>query len=136
MGCKVRLALAFCAALSLSLPRSGLAAAEPGVPAGKPREPRTDRDSGSSPIRITDVLGIADGNRVADVGAGGGWFTTRLARRVSRTQPRAEDIKREMSNRFCARRAEGEQRRAAARLVHRSESPHGPQAALIVDLPS
>ena len=29
-----------------------------------------------------DALGIADGAVVADFGAGGGWFTTRLARRV------------------------------------------------------
>ena len=29
-----------------------------------------------------DALGIADGSIVADLGAGGGWFTVRLARRV------------------------------------------------------
>lgn len=29
-----------------------------------------------------DALGIADGAAVADLGAGGGWFTIRLARRV------------------------------------------------------
>ncbi len=29
-----------------------------------------------------DALGIADGGVVADLGAGGGWFTVRLARRV------------------------------------------------------
>lgn len=29
-----------------------------------------------------DALGIADGATVADLGAGGGWFTVRLARRV------------------------------------------------------
>ena len=29
-----------------------------------------------------DALGIADGSIVADLGAGGGWFTTKLARRV------------------------------------------------------
>ena len=29
-----------------------------------------------------DKLGIAERDRVADVGAGGGWFTVRLARRV------------------------------------------------------
>ena len=29
-----------------------------------------------------DALGIADGSIVADLGAGGGWFTARLARRV------------------------------------------------------
>ena len=29
-----------------------------------------------------DALGIADGSKVADIGAGGGYFTVRLARRV------------------------------------------------------
>ena len=29
-----------------------------------------------------DKLGIGEGSVVADIGAGGGWFTTRLARRV------------------------------------------------------
>ena len=29
-----------------------------------------------------DALGIADGAVVADIGAGGGWFTVRLAQRV------------------------------------------------------
>jgi len=41
-----------------------------------------DRDEWQQPDRIMDALGIADGARVADVGAGGGWFTVRLARRV------------------------------------------------------
>ncbi|HSK09219.1 MAG TPA: class I SAM-dependent methyltransferase [Vicinamibacterales bacterium] len=41
-----------------------------------------DRDVWQKPERIMDSLGIADGSRVADVGAGGGWFTIRLARRV------------------------------------------------------
>lgn len=41
-----------------------------------------DRDEWQQPDRIMDALGIADGTRVADIGAGGGWFTIRLARRV------------------------------------------------------
>lgn len=41
-----------------------------------------DRDDWNKPDLIMDVLGIADGARVADLGAGGGWFTIRLARRV------------------------------------------------------
>jgi len=41
-----------------------------------------DRDVWQKPERIMDALGIADGSKVADVGAGGGWFTVRLARRV------------------------------------------------------
>src|SRR5580700_12253437 len=32
--------------------------------------------------RVMDILGIAAGKTVADVGAGSGWFTVRAARRV------------------------------------------------------
>ena len=41
-----------------------------------------DRDEWQQPDRVMDALGIADGSRVADLGAGGGWFTERLAHRV------------------------------------------------------
>ena len=41
-----------------------------------------DRDAWQKPEQIMDALGIADGSAVADIGAGGGWFTLRLARRV------------------------------------------------------
>ena len=56
-----------------------------------------DRDEWQQPERIMDVLGIAERSRVADIGAGGGWFTIRLSRRVG---PNglviAEDVQREM----------------------------------------
>jgi predicted methyltransferase len=41
-----------------------------------------DRDAWQKPDEIMDALGIADGASVADIGAGAGWFTIRLARRV------------------------------------------------------
>ncbi|MBI4476063.1 MAG: class I SAM-dependent methyltransferase [Acidobacteria bacterium] len=41
-----------------------------------------DRDLWQKPDQIMDALKIADGSTVADLGAGGGWFTIRLARRV------------------------------------------------------
>jgi predicted methyltransferase len=41
-----------------------------------------DRDEWQQPDRVMDALGIADGSHVADLGAGGGWFTERLAQRV------------------------------------------------------
>jgi ubiquinone/menaquinone biosynthesis C-methylase UbiE len=56
-----------------------------------------DREEWQQPIRIMDVLGIGDGSIVADLGAGSGWFTIRLASRVG---PNgivfAEDIQRPM----------------------------------------
>jgi SAM-dependent methyltransferase len=41
-----------------------------------------DRDEWQKPHQILDALGIAEASVVADVGAGSGWFTVRLARRV------------------------------------------------------
>jgi predicted methyltransferase len=56
-----------------------------------------DRDEWQQPERIMDALGIADGTRVADLGAGGGWFTIRLARRVGPNgRVYAEDVQRQM----------------------------------------
>jgi predicted methyltransferase len=56
-----------------------------------------DRDDWQEPERIMDALLIADGSRVADLGAGGGWFTIRLARRVGPNgRVYAEDVQPEM----------------------------------------
>ena len=56
-----------------------------------------DRDAWQMPDQVMDALGIADGSRVADLGAGGGWFTVRLARRVGPNGVvYAEDIQAEM----------------------------------------
>jgi predicted methyltransferase len=41
-----------------------------------------DREQWQKPDQIMDALKIADGSVVADLGAAGGWFTIRLARRV------------------------------------------------------
>ena len=41
-----------------------------------------DRDAWQKPDQIMDALNIADGSRVADIGAGSGWFTIHLAQRV------------------------------------------------------
>jgi ubiquinone/menaquinone biosynthesis C-methylase UbiE len=41
-----------------------------------------DRDEWQRPDQIMDALGIAEASVVADIGAGSGWFTIRLARRV------------------------------------------------------
>ena len=41
-----------------------------------------DRDAWQRPDQIMDFLEIAEGSVVADLGAGGGWFTIRLANRV------------------------------------------------------
>jgi predicted methyltransferase len=56
-----------------------------------------DRDEWNKPDQVMDALGIADGAAVADLGAGGGWFTIRLSRRVGPNGiVYAEDIQPEM----------------------------------------
>ncbi len=56
-----------------------------------------DRDTWQKPDQIMDALGIADGSTVADIGAGAGWFTIILARRVGPNGTvYAEDVQRQM----------------------------------------
>lgn len=44
-----------------------------------------DRDKKLQVDRVMDLLGIAPGKTVADIGAGSGWFSVRAARRVTQT---------------------------------------------------
>lgn len=56
-----------------------------------------DRAEWQSPDRIMDALGVGEGVVVADLGAGSGWFTIRLANRVGPNGiVYAEDIQRQM----------------------------------------
>ena len=56
-----------------------------------------DRDLWQRPDQIMDAMGIADASVVADIGAGSGWFTIRLARRVGpQGVVYAEDVQKEM----------------------------------------
>ena len=56
-----------------------------------------DRAIWQKPDQIMDALGVADGSKVADIGAGAGWFTIRLARRVGPNGVvYAQDIQQEM----------------------------------------
>ena len=56
-----------------------------------------DRDAWQRPDQIMDALQIGENSVVADLGAGGGWFTVRLARHVGPNgHVYAEDIQPEM----------------------------------------
>ncbi len=46
---------------------------------------RSDRDTREQPEKVLDALGVGSGMVVADVGAGTGYFTARMARRVGAT---------------------------------------------------
>ena len=52
-----------------------------------------DREQWNKPDQIMDALKIGEGSLVGEIGAGGGWFSIRLARRVrANGQVWAEDI--------------------------------------------
>lgn len=95
-----------------------------------------DRDDWNKPDLIMDALAIADGGVVADLGAGGGWFTVRLARRVGPNGiVYAEDIQPEMIEAISRRvRHENvDNVRAVLGTPTDPRLPVGIDAALIVD---
>jgi SAM-dependent methyltransferase len=74
-----------------------------------------DREAWQKPDQVMDALHIAEGTIVADIGAGGGWFTTRLARRVGqRGRVYAVDVQQLMIQ-AIVRRVE---REGLANIVH------------------
>jgi predicted methyltransferase len=96
-----------------------------------------DRDAYQRPDQIMDALLIGEGSHVADLGAGGGWFTVRLARRVGPNgRVYAEDIQSEMIG-AIDRRVEREGLQKVVRTVLGTQTdPKIPElldAALIVD---
>jgi predicted methyltransferase len=124
------------AAQPASPARNGAARAPLFPPADLQLLEAPDRDEWQQPELVMDQLNIAEASRVGDVGAGSGWFTSRLAHRVG---PNglvvAEDIQRGMIDAIERRvRDEGlanvrvqQGERADPRL------PSGLHAVLIVD---
>lgn len=96
-----------------------------------------DRDLWQRPDQIMDAMGIADASVVADVGAGSGWFTIKLARRVG---PRgiiyAQDVQLEMLN-AITRRVQREGLQNVKPILGRGSDPRLParslDAVLVVD---
>lgn len=89
---KVRVAalIVFVAAAALSggaqqagvHPLSGREYARPMGLAGAPWLDRDEREAEEAPLRALQIVGVVEGSTVADVGAGSGYFTERLARLV------------------------------------------------------
>ena len=113
--------------------------ASPGVPASAfpaPSRPvarivtdiwhdEQSRDQAGEAKRVMNLLGVTTGLTVADIGAGSGYYTVRLARRV---EPKghvfAEDVVPEYLERL-ARRVAGEGLTSLVTLVH--GDPHDPR---------
>jgi ubiquinone/menaquinone biosynthesis C-methylase UbiE len=85
----LRLGLGYAVALTLAFgqsagvhPISGREYARPMGVAGAPWLDREEREAEEAPTRALAILQVAPGSTVADIGAGSGYFTERLARLV------------------------------------------------------
>jgi ubiquinone/menaquinone biosynthesis C-methylase UbiE len=93
-----------------------------------------DREDWQQPDRIMDALQIAEGSIVADLGAGGGWFTIRLARRVGPNgKVYAEDVQPQMIQ-AISRRVERENLRNVVPRLGTPDDPKLPEGAIDVVL--
>jgi SAM-dependent methyltransferase len=85
-----------------------------------------DRDEWQRPQQILDAMGIADAAVVADIGAGSGWFTVRLARRVGPNgRVYAQDVQPEMLA-AITRRVQREGLANVRPVLGRGSDPHLP----------
>jgi len=95
-----------------------------------------DRAEWQQPERVMDALGIAEASRVADLGAGGGWFTIRLAHRVGPNGiVYAEDIQPQMIE-SISRRVAADGHQNVRTILGTPDDPRlvlGLHAVLIVD---
>ena len=95
-----------------------------------------DRDAWQRPDQVMDKLLIAEGSVVADLGAGGGWFTMRLANRVGPNGiVYAEDVQAPMIESITRRTARANVRNVRT-VLGTSTDPRLPgpvDAVLIVD---
>jgi SAM-dependent methyltransferase len=73
--------------------------------------------------RVMDILGIAPGKAVADIGAGSGWFTVRAARRVGGSGTvYGVDINAE-AIRYIGERAQKEQLKNVKTILSKADDP-------------
>ena len=95
-----------------------------------------DRAAWQRPEQVMDALLIAEGSTVADLGAGGGWFTIRLANRVGPNgKVYAEDVQPQMIE-AIRRRVERAQLKNVVPILGTESNPKIPglvDAVLIVD---
>ena len=77
--------------------------------------------------RVMDILGVAQGKTVADIGAGSGWFSVRAARRVGGAgMVYAVDINPE-AIRYIDERAKKEQLRNVKTILGKADNPLLPE---------
>jgi predicted methyltransferase len=116
----------------------------PSAPAAPPEQRKTSepytgdlsifespgRDARLQINRVMDILGIASGKTVADIGAGSGWFTVRAAKRVGPTGVvYAADINPE-ATRYIADRARKERLGNVKTILSKPDDPLLPASAV------
>jgi predicted methyltransferase len=147
------MALAVCLFASVSyLPAQPARPAPPAglAPPAQPAKPNTrlfgtqdlglleapDRELWQKPDQIMDAIGVAEGSKVAELGAAGGWFTLQLAERVGPNgRVYAEDIQPAMLE-GIRRRMQSENITYVTTVLGTASDPHLPaglDAALISD---
>lgn len=95
----------------------------------RPLEDRV-RDGARRPYQVMQILGVDAGMTLLDIGAGGGWFTIRLARRVGANGlVYAEDIQPQMLE-ATMRRVARESLRNVRPVLGAADDPHLPPSAL------
>lgn len=79
--------------------------------------------------RVMDILGLAPGKGVADIGAGSGWFTVRAAQRVAPGTVYAVDINPEAIH-YIERRTEKESLANVKTILSTPNDPKLPKASV------
>jgi ubiquinone/menaquinone biosynthesis C-methylase UbiE len=125
---------AICFLLALSLSLSAVPVAAQHARLFRPQDlgllEGPDRDAYQRPDQIMDALQIGEGSAVADLGAGGGWFTVRLAIRVGPNgRVYAEDVQPEMIE-AIERRMQREGLRNVQTVLGSQTDPKLPEGAL------
>lgn len=89
-----------------------------------------DREAKLHIHHVMDILGIAPGKTVADIGAGSGWFTARAAQRVANTGTvYAVDINPEAVD-YIKDRAEKENLRNVKTILNQPDDPGLPPGSI------
>ena len=130
--------------LSLQTFSLGTSQSAPQAPAAPPEQRKTSepytgdlsifespgRDERLQINRVMDILGIASGKSIADIGAGSGWFTVRAAKRVGQAGiVYAVDINPE-ATRYIADRARRERLGNVKPILSKPDDPLLPTSAV------
>ena len=141
--CRIFLLLLSCLCIRVAVFPQAAPATPPSSDTRKTSKPYTGdlsifdspgRDQRLQINRVMDILGVAPGKNVADIGAGSGWFTVRAARRVAETgKVYAVDINPE-AIRYIDERVKKEQLHDVVTILGKEDDPRLPAGQIDVVL--